>query len=148
MLAAMMPPTASPIECPVLPHTCATKSTTINLPRDRVGADDAVRGDMGRSRSLEVNRIMAPRLCPQRMKPDEQSSAYLSTLLARRAGPPREDQPRSVGNRSVDLHLGRPVGEAFLLAALAIGGEMRRLPMQVEGGVVLVLLVEDEDVGI
>src|SRR5437867_1659613 len=32
-LAAMMLPTAIPIECPVLPHTCAAKSAAISRPR-------------------------------------------------------------------------------------------------------------------
>jgi len=31
--AAMMPPIAIPIECPVLPHTCAANSVAINRPR-------------------------------------------------------------------------------------------------------------------
>src|ERR1700730_14727811 len=52
----------------------------------------------------------------------------------------------SVGDRAVDLHLGRALGKPFLLAALAIGGEVRRLAVKIEGGVVLVLLVEDEDI--
>ena len=33
MLAARMLPIAMPIECPVLPHTCATNSVAINVPR-------------------------------------------------------------------------------------------------------------------
>jgi len=33
MAAALMPPTAMPIECPVLPHTCAAKSVASNRPR-------------------------------------------------------------------------------------------------------------------
>ena len=31
--AAMMPPIAIPIECPVLPHTCAANSVVISRPR-------------------------------------------------------------------------------------------------------------------
>ena len=56
-----------------------------------------------------------------------------------------EAAPALVGDRAVDLDLGRALGEAFLLAPLAIGGEVRRLPVEIEGGVVLVLLVEDEE---
>src|SRR2546426_7975898 len=55
---------------------------------------------------------------------------------------------RLVGQRPVELHLHRALGEAFLLAALAIRGEVRRLSVGVEGGVILVLLVEDEEVGV
>jgi hypothetical protein len=33
MPAAMMPPIAIPIECPVLPHTCAASRVVINRPR-------------------------------------------------------------------------------------------------------------------
>ena len=43
MAAAMMPPTAMPIECPVLPQTCAAKSVASNRPRR--GAVAAVDGD-------------------------------------------------------------------------------------------------------
>src|SRR5712691_521889 len=53
-----------------------------------------------------------------------------------------------VGQRAVDLDLGRAGYEPFLLTALAVGSQVRRLAMGVEGRVVLVLLVEDEEVGI
>jgi len=33
MAAAMMPPIAIPMECPVLPHTCAANSVVISRPR-------------------------------------------------------------------------------------------------------------------
>src|SRR5713101_3037104 len=54
----------------------------------------------------------------------------------------------SVGERAEELHLGGALGQPFLLATLAVGGEIGRLAVDVEGRVVLVLLVEDEDVGI
>src|SRR3989442_6018944 len=52
---------------------------------------------------------------------------------------------RSVRERAVDLHLDGALGEPFLLPALAVGGQVRGLAVGVEGGVVLVLLVEDEE---
>src|SRR5262249_25548862 len=54
----------------------------------------------------------------------------------------------SVGDRAVDLHLDRALGEPLLLAALAVGGQVRRLPVGVESGVVPVLLVEEEQIGV
>src|SRR6266851_2856371 len=53
-----------------------------------------------------------------------------------------------VRDRPVELHLDPALGEAFLLAALAVGRQVGRLAMGVERGIVLVLLVEDEDVRI
>ena len=53
-----------------------------------------------------------------------------------------------VRERAVDLDLGRTRGQALLLAALSVGGQVRRLAVQLEGGVVLVLLVEDEEPGL
>src|SRR6266542_6464837 len=50
----------------------------------------------------------------------------------------------SVRERAVDLHLDGALGEPFLLPALAVGGQVRGLAVRVEGGVVLVLLVEDD----
>src|SRR5436309_4049103 len=54
----------------------------------------------------------------------------------------------SVRERAVDLHLDGALGEPFLLAALPVGGQVRGLAVRVEGGVVLVLLVEDEELGV
>src|SRR5205807_4348422 len=54
----------------------------------------------------------------------------------------------SVRERAVELHLDGALGEPFLLAALAEGREVRGLAVGVEGRIVLVLLVEDEEVGI
>src|SRR6059036_1301253 len=72
--------------------------------------------------------------------------------LAQRPGP-RGDREAAlgttlVGERAVDLHLRRARDEPFLLATLAIRREVRGFAVGVEGGVVLVLLVEDEEVGI
>src|SRR2546427_2832719 len=78
--------------------------------------------------------------------------------LAQRPGSRRGPGPRGdreaalgttlVGERAVDLHLRRARDEPFLLATLAIRREVRGFAVGVEGGVVLVLLVEDEEVGI
>src|SRR5262249_901866 len=69
-----------------------------------------------------------------------------------RSGPlvEREDEVgvRLVGERAVDLDLGRAGDEALLLAALAICRQMRSFAVGVERGVVLVLLVGEEGVGI
>src|SRR5438477_10359488 len=54
----------------------------------------------------------------------------------------------SVRERAVDLHLDGALGEPFLLPTLAVGGEVRGLAVGVEGGVVLVLLVEEEELGV
>src|SRR5688572_26432157 len=54
----------------------------------------------------------------------------------------------SVGERAVDVHLDGALGEAFLLTALAILREVRRLAVRLEGGLVLVLLVEEEEIGV
>jgi hypothetical protein len=45
MAAALMPPTAMPIECPVLPHTCAAKSVAKPATPRRVAAvvEDAIK---------------------------------------------------------------------------------------------------------
>ena len=40
MPAAMMLPTAMPIEWPVLPQTCAVNSAAISLPRLSIGCGD------------------------------------------------------------------------------------------------------------
>src|SRR5262245_28465432 len=70
-------------------------------------------------------------------------------IPAREAAARAAASPRvSVGEGAVDLHLGRALRQSFLLAALAIRGEVRRLPVQVERRVVLVHLVEDEEVGV
>src|SRR5882724_2694435 len=53
-----------------------------------------------------------------------------------------------VRDRPVELHLDPALGEAFFRAALAVGRQVGRLAMGVERGIVLVLLVEDEDVRI
>jgi len=42
MPAAMMPPIAIPIECPVLPHTCAANSVVISFPARLVGVRGVV----------------------------------------------------------------------------------------------------------
>jgi hypothetical protein len=54
----------------------------------------------------------------------------------------------SVGEREVEFDLYGAFGEPFLLAALAKGGQVRAFAMEVEGSVVLVLLVEEEEVGV
>ena len=41
MAAAMMAPTASDIECPVLPHTCAANRVAMSLRRLAVSVGDA-----------------------------------------------------------------------------------------------------------
>src|SRR5215467_10175096 len=68
------------------------------------------------------------------------------------ARPPLMGAPRSehalLGERAVDLDLRWALGQSFLLAALAVAGQVGRLAMHVEGGVVLVHLVEDEEIGI
>jgi len=51
-LAAMMLPTAMPIECPVLPQTCAAKSAAINRPRLDAIPDAAV--------SVLIDRVYGP----------------------------------------------------------------------------------------
>src|SRR6266498_4195516 len=53
-----------------------------------------------------------------------------------------------LGERAVDLHLGGALGQSFLLATLAIGGEVGGLAVHVEGRIVPVHLVEEEEVGI
>src|SRR5205814_1558124 len=53
-----------------------------------------------------------------------------------------------VRHRAEELDLDAAFRQTFLLATLAIGGEMRRLAVDVERRVVRVLLVEHEDVGI
>src|SRR5215475_1595702 len=50
------------------------------------------------------------------------------------------------GERSVDLHLGRARDEPLLLASLAVRREVRGLAVEVERGVVLVLLVDEEEI--
>src|SRR5262245_43826989 len=50
------------------------------------------------------------------------------------------------GDRSVDLYLGRPRDQPFLLAPLAVGREVRGLAVEVARGVVLELLVNGEEV--
>src|SRR5712691_162106 len=56
--------------------------------------------------------------------------------------------PVSVRERAEELHFGGALDQAFVFAALTVGGQVRRLAVDVEGRVVLVLLVEDEDVGV
>src|SRR5713101_4814307 len=56
--------------------------------------------------------------------------------------------PVSVRERAEELHFGGALDQAFIFAALAVGGQVRRLAVDVEGRVILVLLVEDEDVGV
>src|SRR5687767_12405373 len=62
--------------------------------------------------------------------------------------PARVNIGHSVSDRAVDLHLHGAFGQPFLLAALAVGGQVRRLAVKVEGGVVLVLLVEEKEIRI
>src|SRR6266498_2869879 len=96
--------------------------------------------------------------------PDQRPSERLSCCLGRtRRGKgfnwptPRHARARRacrdgawtlLGERAVDLHLGGALGQSFLLATLAIGGEVGRLAVHVEGRIVPVHLVEEEDVGI
>src|SRR5215510_2788665 len=53
-----------------------------------------------------------------------------------------------LGEGAVDLDLGRSLGQSFLFASLAVGGEVLGLAMHIEGSVVLVHLVEDEEIGV
>src|SRR5690348_16483368 len=76
------------------------------------------------------------------------SAASAARWAARVAGVASLGSTRSVGERAVDLDLDGALGEPFLLPPLAIRGEVRRLAVQVEGGLVLVLLVEEEQIGI
>ena len=48
----------------------------------------------------------------------------------------------------VGLGLDGAFGEPFLLAALAKGGQVRPLAVKVEGGLIRVLLVEEEKLGV
>src|SRR5512145_3284227 len=64
MLAAMMPPTAMPTECPVLPQTWAAKSVASRTPRRGTGAAGDGSGDTA-LRSHRVRRRPRP---PQRRR--------------------------------------------------------------------------------
>src|SRR5687768_14210698 len=50
-----------------------------------------------------------------------------------------------VGERAVDLDFDRALGEPLLLTAFPVLGEMRRLAVSLEGRLVLVLFVEQEE---
>src|SRR5690242_2208815 len=75
---------------------------------------------------------------------------FLVLPKARHRGPFGLSTPanrRSIGERPKDLHLDGAVDETFLLATLAIGGEVRRVAMKLERRVVRVHLVEQEQLG-